>query len=683
MVVGSQEAERKRGSKEPPDPKKRPSVLKNTSDGKQPSPRSASPRGSSPRSASPRPNGKAGSTPTGDKKIRLNHLRKNGAVADEESDGPKWVPLTQPVDDFFVEGLLPATADCIKVASEDTIGAVVGQLLQCRERYCIVAFSDERMEFFDCTDLNWILLEKLTCGSTEKCVAQEWATTKAILEQLAQTPVREALRAPRGASAFQRFDVTDSFERLLMLLRTRNRVPIYRGSEMLRVITASDVLEMFCYVKEEMKTSLEQIQVADLIRSGKSRGFSDVEVTEQCTTVEVLSVLQKSDAMVAPVLEAVRMVSKDCTDVPRTASLASEDGAALGRPLVGLFDVGALRILFLRSNTANDVSWWWEDPAVVANIMFDPCMDFLARVPALWVSMQASVPYHSVTLEESLGRAISRILASDSKSVVVLNGGADKMEAGAAKGALTTHGLLDLMLEAGYFRGLKFDAALAKGGGYEQGARKRPSRKPSRQDIFTLPAVPVEPRRIKVRFSEFVELDHLHVPVCVEHGPSSMKYVTGDGGVFFHGLMELLIDDRLVDASAQCCLCGVQLGRISLKSLKETSTPSEHSQSKSPQGGFFYDFGTFGAILSKGSDVNRLARGVSDSSVTSPGGSCLKSARQSIKQEATPRASEGKTSSSTIFGFCCAPCTSGAKDRIVQTTNADRKRNSGKSVSAK
>merc|ERR1719181_980483 len=113
------------------------------------------------------------------------------------------------------------------------------------------------------------------------------------------------------------------------------------------------------------------------------------------------------------------------TVLERPSDAQAEESSLLRthRKHVGMFEVGAVTAIFGRSSS-DDGQWWWEDEAIASSVFLEPCLDFVAMSPApLMRSSAATAPYIAAQLQESLLRAIPRLLASDSGSVVVYRTG--------------------------------------------------------------------------------------------------------------------------------------------------------------------------------------------------------------------------------------------------------------------
>mmetsp|Transcript_41003 Transcript_41003/g.112792 ORF Transcript_41003/g.112792 Transcript_41003/m.112792 type:complete len:723 (+) Transcript_41003:93-2261(+) len=517
---------------------------------------------------------------------------------------------SQPVEDFLIAGLLPvvdqraAGSGLLQVKPSDPIASVVEQLQRRRLCFCIVDFPGNRKEFFDCTDLHYHLLEVATAGagsSTEsfKSIDPEWSSMKEKLRRIADTPVHAALRSPRGASTFQRFESTESLDRLLATLRTRKRVPIYRGEELVRIVTATDVLGMCCCLSEDTQDALEQA-ILSTILAKRPGMLSTVAITEGNSMIEVLHQFKKFSVGAAPVL------GETLTDTREfTRGQADGRGREEGQTLVGQFDVGLLRVMFARTpanNPSTSGPWWWEDSSVTTNVLLDPCMDFLALVPtSFFAGAKVSTPYNAVVSDESLARTISRTLASNYQSVVVYcasgasalgtamgrtSSSEGRPRAQNIQGLLTTQALVGLMLEVGFFRSMRFDPSLAMqgaaneaSGGARQGFRRSALSRSLSMKVgnIALPPADAVQRKTRVKFDTWIEVGHLTVPVCAEHDMSMMRFNFGDGAACalnFRALMDWMSDAAVIGAVAHCTGCQEARGQVGYKHLRLASLDS-------------------------------------------------------------------------------------------------------------
>jgi len=144
------------------------------------------------------------------------------------------------------------------------------------------------------------------------------------------------------------------------------------------------------------------------------------------------------------------------------------------------------------------------------------------------------------------------------------------------EGIVSTLGLVLAMLEVGVFKTLRFDPSRMRieKRGNTASQQLQPARAPpwAEAQIET---------RAAVTFSSCIELEHLIIPICLDHGSRNMKYVSQvdpRSEIDFHALRNLSSDSHefgATGASAHCRLCNKSLGNVS---LRQGSTPSAGSK---------------------------------------------------------------------------------------------------------
>jgi len=611
-----------------------------------PSATKASPPGSYVRQSSPKLSGKEASHPSAAPRFSSKKLAAAGqpAASGQPAEGqtaarspeetpsqlPQVLSIARPVEDFIVAGLLPVPhrdtvrggLALLQVQSTETIGSVINQLHRWKISSCIVAFADGRMEFFDCMDFSSYLLEEFAGGARDSTATvesatghEDWEEAKRKLRRIAAAPVQDCLRPPRGSvSSFSRLDASESLEKLLPLLRLHRRVAVYRGGELCRVVTASDVLEMCCQLSEDTKSLLEVTRLADLIPRAPSM-VSKLEISEDACLLEVLRLMRGADVRVVPVLDSSAR-GPECpspgtgglrTSTESRGSAIEDPCAAPGQSLVGQFDIAALRTMFARDHPNGDAEgpWWWEDASITSNILVEPCMDFLALGPRrLFLSTAKSQPaYAAVLVEEPLARAVMRSLSSSYQSVVVhqtRRGGATTGPK-PVEGLVSSLGLVLAMLEAGIFQTLWFDPSKPRrDASLKRGHTLTPEAEvpPQAQVAPSSGAGPNGSVRAKVKFNSTIELDHLDVPTCPEHAIHFMRFFKDDDKPFtmdFRVLKDSASDARVVGASAQCMSCQRIVGRIAPReTLPDRSSSGSPSR---PSTGSIFDIQALSSFL--------------------------------------------------------------------------------------
>jgi len=623
----------------------------------------------------------------------------------------------QSIEDFLASGLLPVHGQygdssgrigLLEVQHSESIASVVEKLYQWRLRSCIVSFNLSKKEFFDCMDLMCFILKEV--NDNDGSDYDDWEVMKSTLRRVADSPVSQAVRPPRGCCEYHRVDSEESLITLLGLLRDYRRVPVYRKGELCRIVTASDILEMCCCASEDTKGLLEKTKLIDVMN--KSPGFlSKLSVAEDFSLLEVLQSLQNTNTQVVPVVEGVQRIHSFDTGgstssnlsymvAAKSEALQKDITTGSGRSLVGQFDVASLRVMLLKHHEAQDGMWWWEDASLnTKNIMLEPCMDFLALSGSVIVSHSVSAPYNAVPAEETLARAIGRVLASAYQSVVVYPPGARTGEDGnlsarakAIAGIASTQSLVISMLEGGLFQSLKFDPAKPRRVDSEdtppsarQNVRSSRSsrRPPTLTNIQVLGAlVPDQPsyRDPKVKFNNIIDLDYLGVPTCPDHGVRFMQFVQDENTMFpldFHALMDLPDHTKVAGATAQCLSCQRLLGRVSTRPKPQ----GEMLRPSTPPSGGLFGLGemasSFGNVFPEMPFLKRNGGATSPTNIrsgaSSPSNSALKAgtnyplkksktaerleALRAQEEARTGGASPEKTSrGGFLFSRCCSPC---------------------------
>jgi len=474
-----------------------------------------------------------------------------------------------------------------------------------------------------------------------------------------------------------RIDSGESLERLLDVLRTHGRVPVYEAGKLCRVITDLDILDMCGYAANP--GVLEQTKLQDLILKLPSM-LSKVEFPEDLSMLEVLHTMREAEVRVAPILEIM--------------GNSTEANNSISRGLVGQFDIAAFRMLFARSSAdGSSDQWWWEDGTVTSNILLGPCMDFMAMVSNLVISSSVSVPYASVSSEEPLSKVIYRSLASAAHCVVIVphgtNTGKEDQQSTSVEGIVSTLGLVLAMLEVGVFKTLRFDPSRMRieKRGNTASQQLQPARAPpwAEAQIET---------RAAVTFSSCIELEHLIIPICLDHGSRNMKYVSQvdpRSEIDFHALRNLSSDSHefgATGASAHCRLCNKSLGNVS---LRQGSTPSAGSK----LGFGLFDLGglspgTLTTLLRDGALPTFMTRPKQDQgtpkssgvlrSALKGGGAGRKKAKTLDRSNVVRATKHGDEQVSRSFlGMCCAsPCQlAGLRDHISMGSTASGHRYEG------
>eukprot|EP00928_Gymnodinium_smaydae_P032055 TRINITY_DN23327_c0_g1_i1.p1 TRINITY_DN23327_c0_g1~~TRINITY_DN23327_c0_g1_i1.p1 ORF type:complete len:663 (+),score=139.59 TRINITY_DN23327_c0_g1_i1:186-2174(+) len=558
--------------------------------------------------------------------------------------------VSQPVEDFIESGLLPEATKLLQVQSTDTVASVVERLRTERLRSCIVLLNSAgtRREFFDCSDLHVALLEALATsgdGGTGGVEPGNEAVREK-LRSLGAAPIGSTLRNPRGPFAFTVFDARESLEQLIVQLKTLRRVPVFRGGKFSRIVTASDVLELCLILSEDTRAVLERSRLIEALQP-QANALVDLQVPDDDTTLEVLRHLRKSDAVCAMVMHN----SNESNDAESTA---------VPTRLASQFDIGALRSLFAGAGGAkNSSEYWWEENAD-SNFLLDPCMDFLAVVPSLQATSEATAPYYSINAEDSVARVVSRILASSYRSIVVQKG-ARSARAGQAisRGVLTTRALVIALFEAELFRGMRFDLTVGRresgSGDFGRLAGRKVSHSRIVRAAEPVVAAPVT-RRPKVTFNILVEVDRLLVPVCTEHGMHAMEYAMVDRNILdYREILDLVAEATASGAVASCAACEENIGTITIKSTSVSApgppqggsprVSGNGSPNATPTNGFFdLSFGVLSDKNRKDGAASALKNGSLKSRASGGGG----------KRE------EASSGGGMMFGFCCSPCSTSA-----------------------
>lgn len=506
---------------------------------------------------------------------------------------------SMPLEDFFLTELIQDDPEkMIIVPHTEPIASVVEQMHSKHLTSCIVNLATGEQEFFDCMDFGSYLLEVMTGGASTpselRKVAEDWEAMKRKLRRVAQEPVRKALRgglaraANGGAGGFGRLDADQSLQSLLPLLSTQRPVPIFRGGELCRTMTASDVLELCFSLADESMTLLEQCPLQEVITKVPG-ALSKLGISEDLGLLEVVHLMREANVHVVPILassgsdEANSFKGKGLDLTARRISTdptSSSDGTDT-RPLVGQFDITSLRALYVKTlppekddpeSPRRPVGqWWWEDSSVTTNLFLETCVDFISIAPAR--GSGEDLPYAAVLSSEPLTKAISRAIASVHHSVVVYQVEGPRAQTASGtrgkpvEGLASALGLVTAMLEAGIFQKLVFDAGKPAKMRQQGHVLRRPTMTVQSVQVALEQSETVETnRKTKVTFNSIIGLDHLVVPICPEHGAHFMRFTKEDQSnkvMDFPAVKDSVNEAKAVGASASCLACQRSLGKIS------------------------------------------------------------------------------------------------------------------------
>lgn len=266
------------------------------------------------------------------------------------------------------------------------------------------------------------------------------------------------------------------------------------------------------------------------------------------------------------------------------------------------------------------------------------------------------------------------------------------------EGVLSAIGLLVAMLEDGTFNSMWFDPTKPR---RDSNLKRKPTL--TSDDVQAVLAQcsgggnPDRRATVKVHFRDVIELEHMEVPTCPEHGVHFMRFLRDDDKGFamdFHALKaEVNPDAKAAGAQAHCLACQKTIGRI--VSHDSTQSPNKSSTTGQSGAGFFDLSGTFSTFLGDtaspfmhrakkdqgpASPHSALKAGTS-TSPSSPTGNTRKARangktnerRGSRPTEDNPETARSATTRPGFFGICClAPCQcTGSKDRIIPRISAE------------
>lgn len=635
----------------------------------------------------------------------------------------KVLCAARPVQDFLDAGLFTKrVGKTLEVDHTESLGTVVNQLYCRKLRSCIVEFADGGRDFFDCMDLGYCILEVLAASSENAGAAlraveeKDWLDVKRKLIQVAQAPIAQAIKHGRKKRLrFQPFDASHSLEQLLTRLPVHKRVPVHQDNEYVRLVTATDVLEMcLAGISDETKSVIERTRLADVL-SKRPASLSRLEVTEDLTVIEVLYAMCQEDVRVVHVMEnpGLRTISlKDPTDSSKSTARAGE-AKDHHRTLVGQFDIAALCMLFARPDGSPDEGvYWWQDDTFTNNLLSEPCMDFVATGQQHFSKNRSvAAPYHTVGAEENLSRAAQRMLSAHSRSTLVNPLGSHPPHGAPrpVEGTITAVGLVSAMLEVGLFQAIKFDGSKIKPGDL---SRKLSTLNP---DVIAKALSPaVEERATKVKFNWTIDLECLAVPTCPEHSLMFMKYFKDDIIADAKALRERYSGSTLDGAEAECSACKRHLGRIAAARMGSKGSgsnfngsltpPLNHGDSNEPHGlgllTFLHEQATPSFLMRKNKEEAASASPRTPAGAASPsaghasGATTCTSPRSVLKVHLPKEGKKSKTAervdrasriqqtipeeeerpASSWFGmFCCqGPCRSSSRKDSISTNNSDK-----------
>jgi len=635
---------------------------------------------------------------------RFGHLRY-GSKKGSAKEVYQTLTASLPLEDFFLTELIQDDPEkMIIVPHTEPIASVVEQMHSKQLTSCIVNLATGEQEFFDCMDFGSYLLEVMTGGASTpselRKVAEDWEAMKRKLRRVAQEPVRKALRgglaraANGGAGGFGRLDADQSLQSLLPLLSTQRPVPIFRGGELCRTMTASDVLELCFSLADESKTLLEQCPLQEVITKVPG-ALSKLGISEDLGLLEVVHLMREANVHVVPILassgsdEANSFKDKGLDLTARrssTDSTSSTDGTDT-RPLVGQFDITSLRALYVKTlppekddpdSPRRPVGqWWWEDSSVTTNLFLETCMDFISIAPAR--GSGENLPYAAVLSSEPLTKAISRAIASVHHSVVVYQVEGPRAQTAAGtrgkpvEGLASALGLVTAMLEAGIFQKLVFDAGKPAQMRKQGHVLRRPTLTVQSVQVALEQSETVETnRKTKVTFNSIIELDHLVVPICPEHSAHFMRFTKEDESnkvMDFPALKDSNNEAKAVGASASCLACQRSLGKISQNAdvLAAAAAAAGGSATTSPisAGAASPNAGLFGGLGNLASAVKDQAS-FNKGPGKPPSKSSLKAGTQGASRgnEASPQGGKAKPGAGVAKAFSGGEDKKTSNDRL-------------------
>lgn len=548
-------------------------------------------------------------TPSTKKRGKQRLVVKVPSSSSDQSRGS--LSLDSPLQHFLDARMIMRPNSVFRVNCEDLASSVLCELHEKRIGACVVEFED-RLEFLDCSDFNSFLVSSLA-----EC-DESWPATKALLQKLAELPVRSFLKSPRTPSlVFEPFNSSQPLRELVERLQRHRRIPCFSDGELRVVVTANDILEL-CggSVAKATKDILESTTFRDIL--SKDIEESELNVMEDATVLELMQKLSGSTDRAVPVLALP----------DNTPSAAA---AKPGVQIIAQFDLAALWAIFGNNGSGQ---WWWENEEVTSNIFLQSCVDFLAKNHAT-SDGRVQAPVAKVSLDEKLSKVIGRACTSPFRHVVAYEASDDK-ELRNPCCDVSSHEFVFSLWTKNILSKLEFDSC-----------KPRPSRFrryfSSHGHAFEAPKAPLSPPAQEsgsVQFNNLVEVEALVVPVCPEHHSRfiQLKELLAD----FQHLKELT-QDPVVSAlpcTATCRSCAKILGEVQ---RRQPVVSHYKSAIKKAPGRT-----CLRALLGRG------AKAVTAGGLRLPG----------VKPRQKPEPARAPSRSfSSLFSFCCT-C-SPATDRLV------------------